>query len=142
LTSMAGLLLLGLSFGVLGVLPPGLFGAALICTALTGLANPICNGPLCAVLQATFLPSMQGRVMSLIGALAAAISPLSLLVAGPVADALGIQAWYVVGGIVCFALGAAGFFIPSLANIEHDMKQQSPADEVEAMQPAVAVASK
>lgn len=139
-TSMLGLLMLGASFGVLGVLPPSLFVAALVCTALTGLANPITNGPLFAVLQATVAPDKQGRVMALIGALSAATSPLSLLVAGPVADAFGVQVWYVVGGVVCFALGVAGFFIPALANIETDMKQ--PASVAMEPQPAVAVVSK
>lgn len=141
-TSMAGLLMLGFSFAVLGVLPPGLFVVALVCTALTGLANPITNGPLFAVLQATVAPDKQGRVMALIGALTAAISPLSLLVAGPIADALGVQVWYLVGGVVCFALGVAGFFIPALVNIETEMKQSTPAAVANEAAPAMAIASK
>lgn len=151
LTSMAGLLLLGIAFTVQGILPANLFVIALVCSILAGVANPITNGPLFAVLQATVAPNMQGRVMSLIGALATAVTPLSLLVAGPIADAIGVQAWYLVGGVVCFALGVAGFFIPALANIESEMKQEGPAVEVvdkvetveaEVPQPAIAVASK
>ena len=141
-TSMLGLLMLGSSFVVQGLLPSGMFVAALVCAAVAGLANPITNGPLFAVVQATVAPSMQGRVMSLIGALATAVTPLSLLVAGPIADAVGVQAWYLAGGVVCFALGVAGFFIPALANIEQDMKQQTPAVVIDEAQPAVAVASK
>jgi DHA3 family macrolide efflux protein-like MFS transporter len=140
-TSMMGLLMLGLSFAVQGMLPSSLFAVALVCGAVAGLANPITNGPLFAVLQATVAPNMQGRVMSLIGALATAITPLSLLVAGPIADAVGVQAWYLIGGIVCFALGVAGFFIPALANIETEMKQP-PAVEIEALQKNIAMASK
>ncbi|MGQ9813912.1 MAG: hypothetical protein ACUVR3_01980 [Candidatus Roseilinea sp.] len=41
--------------------------------------------------------------MSLLNAFATAMLPLRLLVAGPLSDALGVQAWYVVGGIFCDA---------------------------------------
>jgi DHA3 family macrolide efflux protein-like MFS transporter len=61
------------------------------------------------------------------------------LVAGPVADAIGVQVWYLVGGIVCFALGVAGFFIPALANIERDMKQQGLENEADALRSAMEV---
>jgi DHA3 family macrolide efflux protein-like MFS transporter len=138
-TSMAGLLLLGMTMCVQGILPAQLFVAALVCSMLAGVANPITNGPLFAVIQATVAPAMQGRVMSLIGALAGAVTPLSLLVAGPIADAIGVQAWYVVGGIVCLVLGVAGFFIPALVNIETEMKQPMAMDPAA---PAVAMASK
>jgi DHA3 family macrolide efflux protein-like MFS transporter len=138
-TSMMGLLIMGVSFAMLGLLPGNLFAAALVCAAGIGIGQPTTVGPLYAVLQATVLPAMQGRVMALIGALAGAITPISLLVAGPVADAIGVQVWYLVGGIVCFALGVAGFFIPALANIERDMKQQGLENEADALQSAMEV---
>lgn len=141
-TSMVGLLMLGTSFAVMGVLPSNLLVAALACSTLAGIANPITNGPLFAVLQATVAPDKQGRVMSLIGALSTAVTPISLLVAGPIADALGVQVWYLIGGVACIVLGVAGFFIPALANIESDMKQPAPAVVADEVQPAVAVASK
>jgi DHA3 family macrolide efflux protein-like MFS transporter len=138
-TSMSGLLLLGMAMSVQGILPAQLFVAALVCSMLAGVANPITNGPLFAVIQATVAPAMQGRVMSLIGALSSAVTPLSLLVAGPIADAIGVQAWYLVGGVACLVLGVAGFFIPALANIETEMKQPAVMDQAA---PAVAIASK
>ncbi len=142
LTSMMGLLMLGTSFTVQGVLPSNLFVVAMMAGMLGGISQPITNGPLFAVLQATVAPNMQGRVMSLIGALATAVTPLSLLVAGPIADVLGVQVWYLIGGVVCFALGVAGFFIPALVNIESEMKQETPVVLAEASSPNIAVASK
>lgn len=141
-TSMAGLLVMGASFFLLGLLPGNWFVAALVCAAGIGIGQPITVGPLYAVLQATVLPAMQGRVMALIGALAGAITPISLLVAGPVADMIGVQAWYLAGGIVCFALGMAGFFIPALANIERDMKQQGATNGGDALPSAMAASRK
>jgi DHA3 family macrolide efflux protein-like MFS transporter len=142
ITSMMGLLLLGISFTVQGVLPSNLFVVAMIAGTLGGISQPITNGPLFAVLQATVAPNMQGRVMSLLGALSIAVTPLSLLVAGPIADAFGVQVWYLVGGVVCFVLGVAGFFIPPLMNIESEMQQAQPAVVDEVLQPGIAVASK
>ena len=53
--------------------------------------NPITNGPFFAVLQSSVRPDMQGRVLSLVQSGSVAMVPLSLLVAGPVADALGVR---------------------------------------------------
>ena len=74
--------------------------------------------PVMAVLQATVAPAMQGRVFTLMVSMATAISPLGLAVAGPVADRLGVQIWYVIGGALCMGMGALAFFIPSIANME------------------------
>ncbi|MCR4392644.1 MAG: hypothetical protein NUV94_07820 [Candidatus Acetothermia bacterium] len=89
----------------------GLF-VALAALLITGAMNPIANGPLQALVQAHVPPDMQGRVFSLIGGVAMGMSPLSLAIAGPVADLVGIRFWYVVGGATMIALGAAGFFVP------------------------------
>ena len=76
------------------------------------------NGVVFAVLQATVLPEMQGRVFTLINSLVSGISPLSLAVAGPLADQLGIRFWYVLGGVVCIILGSVVLFIPNVVNAE------------------------
>jgi hypothetical protein len=39
-------------------------------------------------------------------------------VAGPVADRLGVQIWYIVGGGVCMGMGILAFFVPSILNME------------------------
>ncbi len=46
------------------------------------------------------------------------MAPLGLLVAGPLADSLGIQAWYIVGGLLCATMGVVGFWIPSVMTLE------------------------
>src|SRR5262249_39263206 len=76
------------------------------------------NGPIMAVLQANVAPDMQGRVFSLITALATAITPLGLLIAGPFTDAFGPRVWYVGAGVLGLAIGVTGFFMPALMPIE------------------------
>jgi DHA3 family macrolide efflux protein-like MFS transporter len=117
-TTMMGLSLMGAGTVLIGLAPTGLFGLAMAGMLLSGVMNPITNGPLFALVQSNVAPDMQGRVMSLANAAATAASPLSLLVAGPVADAIGVQAWYVVGGLTCVALGIGSFFVPAIMNVE------------------------
>jgi DHA3 family macrolide efflux protein-like MFS transporter len=61
---------------------------------------------------------MQGRVFTLIGSVSQAVVPLSLLIAGPVADWLGIQFWILTAGIACTLMGLVMYGIPAVMNIE------------------------
>jgi len=70
------------------------------------------------VLQSTIAPEMQGRVFTLVTSLATGIAPLSLAVAGPLAEVLGVRFWYVVGGVVCIVMGSLALVIPSVVNAE------------------------
>lgn len=117
-TSLTAVIGIGLAFVVNGLAPSALFPLTVAAMFCLGVMNPMANGPLLALLQSTVAPEMQGRVMSLIGAGSVAMTPLSLLVAGPVADALGVQAWYVIGGVLCVAIGIGALFVPALMTIE------------------------
>ena len=61
---------------------------------------------------------MQGRVFTLVGALATAMSPIGLLLAGPLADRLGVQTWYLVGGAFCITMGLVAFALPAVMKLE------------------------
>lgn len=63
---------------------------------------------------------MQGRVFTLIGSASAAMMPLSLALAGPIADIIGVRTWFLIGGLATLALCLIAPFIPSLVNIERD----------------------
>lgn len=130
-TSMMGIIGLGLGVMLIGFAPPSLFMVAIAGTVLLGVMIPITNGPIGALLQSIIRPDMQGRVMSLLGSGATAISPLGLLIAGPLSDTLGIQVWYWVGGMICVMIGIIGFFIPAVMEIENN-KETPPASVPEA----------
>ena len=125
LTSMTGLVGMGLGVLLMGLAPSNLFSLAVVGFTLSGFANSITNGPLFAVIQSTVAQDMQGRVMSLINAAASAMSPLSLLVAGPIADAIGIQAWYIAAGLLSVAMALVSFAVPAVMHIED--KEGAPA---------------
>lgn len=118
LTTMLGLLIMGIGMALIGFMPPSAFWLIVGMYFVVGAMNPMVNGPLFAVVQAAVAPEMQGRVFTLLLSAAGAMSPLSLIIAGPVADRLGVQSWFVVGGIITVLVGLSGFFIPAVMNIE------------------------
>jgi MFS transporter, DHA3 family, macrolide efflux protein len=116
MTSLLGLLVIGVGSVLVGSLPA--FWMAFGAMLLMGIGNPITNGPLMAVIQATVAPEMQGRVFTLLISVASGMTPLGLMVAGPLADLFGVQAWFVFGGVVTALMAVAGYFIPAIAKIE------------------------
>ena len=80
---------------------------------------PIVNGSYGATLQAAIKPEMQGRVFAFIFSAAMLVSPISLIIAGPTADAIGLQAWFLIAGTSCMLMGVAGFFSAEVMNMEN-----------------------
>ena len=118
LTSLVGLVAMGAGCLLMGLLPSTAFIIAVAVGLFLGFVNPIVNGPLFAAVQAAVSPEMQGRVFSLIGTVAAAMSPLGLIIAGPIADTLGVQTWFLIGGIVTLLMGVGSLFIPAVMHFE------------------------
>jgi len=117
-TSLSGLVLSGMSITVIGLAPEQRFWLAVVANFVAGFMNPLVNGPFFAILQAMVAPEMQGRVFTLAGSLSQAMVPLSLAVAGPVADVVGVRLWYVVGGAIFALLGVGSFFVPVIVDLE------------------------
>ncbi len=117
-TSLVGLVGLGSGFILLGLTPADAFWLALVAAGIGSVMQALTNGPLMAIMQATISPDMQGRMFSLVMAGSAAMAPLGLLIAGPVAEALEVQSWFLIGGAVCALMGVAGWFLPSVMTLE------------------------
>jgi DHA3 family macrolide efflux protein-like MFS transporter len=124
-TALGGLLGIGIGFALMGFAPANAFWFAVAAASLAAFMLPITNGPIMAVMQAAVAPEMQGRVFSLDNAVSTAMAPLGLLIAGPVADAFGVQTWYMVGGVACLLIGIAAFFIPAIVRLEDGRTYQA-----------------
>lgn len=122
-TAQFGLIVLGIGTTIIGFTPPQLFWLGLAANTLTGLILPITNGSYGAILQSVVAPDMQGRVFAFIMSAAMLVSPLGLMIAGPISDALGIQLWFWVSGITCALMGIAGFFINEVMGMEEEKKE-------------------
>lgn len=130
LTTMIGLLGLGLAFGAMGFIPAAFFPLAVLCIFVAGVTLPFINGPIGAIMQATVDPKMQGRVFSLLGSLSSAMSPLGLIIAGPISDHFGIHSWFIFGGILTLSMGVLGLLIPAIMNIEEDSRAKQANEEM------------
>jgi len=119
-TTLTSMIALGVAVIAIGLTPPSSFLWMLVATSCVGLFVPLVNGPVFAILQITIAPDYQGRVFSLITSLAGGMAPLGLLAAAPVAEMVGVGAWYIAGGVACGAMGVAGFFIRALLAIEEE----------------------
>jgi DHA3 family macrolide efflux protein-like MFS transporter len=129
-TSMLGLVVMGIATAVIGFLPARLFLVALAALFLAGIFNVITNGPIMGVFQAAIDPEMQGRVFTLISSAVMIMSPVGLIIAGPVSDWIGIQAWFIVGGVMCSLMGLVGFFVPALMSLEKGHPDKAVAEQV------------
>lgn len=118
LTSMLGLIGMGAGTLLLALAPAAFFPLAVGGALLVGLMSPLTMGPFFAIIQATVEPEMQARVFALLSSVGTGIAPLGLAIAGPVADRLGMQAWFLLGGVLCVVMGVSGLFIPAVLHIE------------------------
>jgi MFS transporter, DHA3 family, macrolide efflux protein len=128
-TTMLGLVGMGMGALLVGLTPASAFGLAVGGYVLAGFANPICNGPMGALLQTRVEPAMQGRVMTLVSSCAGAMSPLGMILAAPISNWLGIQAWFIAAGLVTILMGFVGFFLPVVMHIEDDMPLAVPTPD-------------
>lgn len=118
LTSMLGLMGMGAGTLILALAPSSAMLLAIGGALLVGLMSPITMGPFFAVIQSTVEADMQARIFSLLSSIGGGMAPLGLMIAGPVADWAGIQAWFLLGGSLCVLMAVAGLFIPAVMNIE------------------------
>jgi DHA3 family macrolide efflux protein-like MFS transporter len=118
ITALIGITGLGAGVMIVAFAPSNGFLLALGAMAIIGVMNSMANGPLGALLQSVVRKDMQGRVMSLVNSAATAMTPIGLLIAGPVSDLIGIRTWYWVAGLLSLLMGLAGFLIPAVMNVE------------------------
>jgi len=148
LASLFGLVLMGL-------------GASLpvwvVSSFIAGFLVPILNGSNQAIWQAKVAPDVQGRVFSIRRLIAWFVSPLAMLIAGPLADRVfepavqadgvfsqlvyplvgdvngaGISLIFILGGIGGLIVGAWGYATPAIRNVETIMPDYDVTAEPEA----------
>ncbi len=121
-TALLGSVAMGIGVSLIGVAPSNVYILAVAGMALTGIMNPIVNGSFFAILQSTVPKEIQGRVMAILMSGTAAMAPLGLSVAGPLADVIGVRVWFLLGGVLIIVMGIIGFFVPAVVNIEQIKK--------------------
>jgi DHA3 family macrolide efflux protein-like MFS transporter len=112
--------LMGIGVGVLltGAAPAWGYWIAWSGMLISGIMNPLTNGPLFALLQSKIEPHMQGRVFTLVNSLASAMMPLGMMIGAPVAEWLGLRSWYLFGGVMCLLMGFIGLTAPLINTLD------------------------
>jgi len=127
-TMLMGIIGLGIGVLLVGLTPASFFPLALIGLFFGAVMNSLCNGSAFALLQQVVAPEMQGRVFTLVISLCNAVTPLSMAIAGPLADKVGVRTLYLVAGVAQTVLGAGAFFVPAIMHVEDTQRAQAPAE--------------
>jgi DHA3 family macrolide efflux protein-like MFS transporter len=117
-TVLLSISLMGGCMAVVGVLPGTAFWVAVGAMFCTGVLGPMAVGSFQAIQQAIVPPEIQGRVFTLARSGMDVMSPLGMLVAGPLADTMSVQGWYTLTGGVIVVMAVGAFFIPALMKLE------------------------
>jgi DHA3 family macrolide efflux protein-like MFS transporter len=117
-TGVLALALNGIGFALVGLAPANAFALAVGGMFFAGFMSVIVNGSVFAMLQAVVPPEIQGRVFTVVLSGSGIMAPLGLAIAGPVADGLGVNVWFVASGIAMLVMGVGALFVPAIMHIE------------------------
>lgn len=112
--------LYGIAFAVCGLLPESMFVVYAAINLLQGIILPFYIGPFTALLQTQIALEFQGRVFSLFDSISLLPSIFGLLALGIIADAIGISAIFIVGGIFIVGVSIPLMIIPSVRSMERN----------------------
>ncbi len=118
LTTLMGFVGIGFAMTAVGLTPPWAVWVAIVAAGVTGAMHALITGPLLAIIQTLVVPEMQGRMLTLVISLVSAMAPVSMLIAGPTADLIGVRTLYLIGGIGCTLVGAYSFTLRSVTHLE------------------------
>lgn len=95
---------MGIASMISGMLPQSAFFTFVACCFVMGATGTFYNVPLMAYIQETTAPEVMGKVFSLIMTAMTLSMPIGLLIAGPVSEMVGVDAWFLWSGLA-MALG-------------------------------------
>jgi DHA3 family macrolide efflux protein-like MFS transporter len=123
ITVMSSTILAGIGITMMALVPKNGFLLVLGLVLFVGVMMPLLNGSLNSLLQASIPKGMQGRVFALMGSMSLAATPIGMAFAGPIADGVGIQVWFLIAGIPTALIGVIAFLLPSVMGIEDPASQ-------------------
>ena len=110
-------ILLGITLGGSGVLPPNGFIFFVILTILGGVVAAVNNACFTVILQEKVDPSVLGRVFSMFISVSILPSLLGLMGTGFMADTIGITNTFIILGAAISAIGIVSFLSPEVIKL-------------------------
>lgn len=125
-TAYIGLFGIGIASALCGIMPPvmlGFWAFAVFC-GLLGASGNIHSIPIIAYMQETIAPEKMGRAFSLVGMAGSLAMPVGLLIAGPVAEKIGVHMWFFVTGIAIILISICAVLIHKMKkNPDHKVEK-------------------
>jgi DHA3 family macrolide efflux protein-like MFS transporter len=100
---------LGICSLAAGLLPLSAFWVFCILVFIMGMAGMWGNVPYIAYLQKNLPQENMGKVMSLVTSAMSLGIPIGMLIAGPVAEAIGVDGWMIWAGVGMMVVGAGSY---------------------------------
>jgi DHA3 family macrolide efflux protein-like MFS transporter len=95
---------------------------------------PIANTMFLTILQTKVPPETQGRVFSIVASIAAAVTPLGMLISGPLAEVLGIPVLFIISLFLQVYCILVTWFLTNLRTIIREEskleKKEEPEEEI------------
>lgn len=110
-------ILLGLTFGLSGILPVSGYPLFVGLTAIGGISGSLYMASFTTVVQTRINPVVMGRVFSFYMSVSLLPSMIGLLSTGFLADNIGIGNTFIIGGALVGIIGVVSFFIPSIGKL-------------------------
>lgn len=114
----AGILLVGGMLAASGLLPTSAFWVFVAMCVVMGFSVPLFGAPITAMFQGLINPTKLGRVMSLYMTIAMLAAPIGLLVAGPLAERVGVARWFAISGVLIAVMGIVAWSLPAVRKLD------------------------
>ena len=127
----AGIIAVGALLAVSGLLPVSAFWVFVALCVLMGIAVPVFSAPITALFQGLIDPAKLGRVMSLYMTIAMLTAPFGLLVAGPVAEEVGVAWWFAISGALIAGTGLVAVALPAVRGLDRALASATAPTDAE-----------
>ncbi|MCH5464383.1 MFS transporter [Levilactobacillus tujiorum] len=127
------MLAMGITFGASGFLPGNQRGFIwfLGLNALAGIATPFYSTLLMAMIQQSFPPTQLGRILGVLNSIMSITGPVGLIFAGPLADSIGVEKLFTIGGVGTLICGLIMWLLPSARQYDVTLQQSHTLEDTE-----------
>lgn len=116
---------MGIVFFLCGFLPGNFTGFVwfTVLNGLAGLAAPFFNTLLMAMIQQSYPADILGKILGILNSLMSISGPIGLIFAGPLADSIGVNMLFAIGGVGSLICGVALLLIPATRNYDLELQK-------------------
>jgi DHA3 family macrolide efflux protein-like MFS transporter len=115
---IVGYITFGLALFICGALSPNLFVIYAVLNVIQGIAVPLYEGSITAIIQTQFDTQYLGRIFGLIGSICKLPAIIGLLFTAELADKLGVENVFKAGGLALCCCALLVCCVSSLRNLE------------------------